>query len=209
MSRSEHEDVDIPSDASEDADLDATTSGEVTQLLGSWSRGDEGALNRLMPKVYKELRAVAQRHMNHEDGSTLQATALVNEAYMRLLDMDVKFNDRVHFFAVAAGLMRRILVDRARSRRALKRGGGEKMVVLEDVPMESRPKDDLLALDQALRQLAERDARKARVLELRLFGGLTIEETCKAMDLSHASVERDLKTAKAWVIQRLKTGTDR
>ena len=189
----------------EDPPTDDPVPSEVTRLLGEWSRGNDQALNLLMPQVYDELRKVAQRHMSSEDGSTLQATALVNEAYMRLLEMDVAFNDRVHFFAVAAGLMRRILVDRARRRRAKKRGGGEKAVVLDDVPATTRPADDLLALDQALAQLAERDARKAKVLELRLFGGLTIDETCKAMDLSHASVERDLKTAKAWVMQRLKS----
>lgn len=180
---------------------------EVTQLLGSWSRGDSGALDRLMPKVYKELRAVAQRHMNHEGTSTLQATALVNEAYLRFAGMKAEFNDRVHFFAVAAGLMRRILVDRARRKRAQKRGGNDFPVVLDDVPMAARPTDDLLALDQALKQLAERDERKAKVLELRLFGGLTIEETSRAMDLSHASVERDLRTAKAWVTQRMKSSS--
>lgn len=177
----------------------------VTEQLGAWNRGDAEALNRLMPQVYGELRKVAQNHMNREDGSTLQATALVNEAYLKLLEMDVQLNDRVHFFAVAAGLMRRILVDRARRRRARKRGGGEKALVLADIPESTRPADDLLALDQSLRQLAERNPRQAKVLELRLFGGLTIEETGRVMDLSHASVERDLKTAKAWVTQRMRS----
>ncbi len=198
--------IDDRAGPADESDGDSVPSpSEVTLLLGAWSQGDSGALNKLMPQVYDELRKVAQRHMNLEENSTLQATALVNEAYMRLLDMDVAFNDRVHFFAVAAGLMRRILVDRARRRRAQKRGGGERAVVLEDVPAGVRRSDDLLALDQALRSLAEKDPRKARVLELRLFGGLTIDETCRAMDLSHASVERDLKTAKAWVMQRLQS----
>ncbi len=203
-------DTEDPEETVDPEDADETDSAppspsEVTLLLGAWSQGDSDALNRLMPQVYNELRKVAQRNMNLEENSTLQATALVNEAYMRFVDMDVVFNDRVHFFAVAAGLMRRILVDRARRRRAKKRGGGERAVVLEDVSAGTRPADDLLSLDQALSSLAKKDPRKARVLELRLFGGLTIDETCKAMDLSHASVERDLKTAKAWVMQRLKS----
>ncbi len=180
-----------------------TANSEVTYLLRGWRAGDERALDRLMPLVYDELRRVAQRHMNLEDGSTLQATALVNEAYLRLVDVEIAWNDRVHFFAVAAGLMRRILVDRARQRQAQKRGGGERAVLLDDIPGGRGPSEDMLALDQALTQLAELDPRKSRVLELRLFSGLTTEETCEALGLSHATVERDLKTAKAWVLNRL------
>lgn len=180
----------------------------VTRLLIEWRDGDAAALERLMPVVYDELRRVAQRHMQRETDSTLQATALVNEAYLRLVGIEVDWKDRVHFFAVAAGLMRRILVDRARRRRADKRGGGGPMVVLDDMPGTARPEDDLLALDQALEQLAEQDPRKSRVLELRFFGGLTIEETAAVLELSHATVERDLKTARAWILQRLRSAGD-
>ncbi len=178
---------------------------EVTRLLGAWRSGDREALDQLMPIVYDELRRVAQRHMNLEDGSTLQATALVNEAYLRLVDMDIPWNGRVHFFAVAAGLMRRILVDRARRRRAQKRGGQAVVMELDDLPAAARPAEELLALDQVLEQLAKEDARKAKVLELRLFGELSIEETAEAMDISTATVERDLRMARAWVVQKLKS----
>ncbi len=181
---------------------------EVTRLLVDWREGDDEAFERLMPIVYDELRRVAQRHMNLEEGSTLQATALVNEAYLRLVGMDVSWNGRVHFFAVAAGLMRRILVDRARRRRAKKRGGGEKPVVLRDVAASQQPVEDLLALDEALKGLEAWDGRKSRALELRYFGGLTVEETAQAMDLSRATVERDLKTARAWVHQQLRSGRE-
>ncbi|MEM8934505.1 MAG: sigma-70 family RNA polymerase sigma factor, partial [Acidobacteriota bacterium] len=177
---------------------------EVTRLLVDWRQGNDSALDNLMPIVYDELRRVAQRHMNLEDGSTLQATALVNEAYIRLIDMDVDWQGRVHFFAIAAGLMRRILVDRARRRRTLKRGGGERPVVLDDVPINARPAEELLALDRALEELAANDPRKARVLELRIFGGLTIGETAEALEVGHATVERDLKMAKAWIMARLR-----
>lgn len=181
---------------------------EVTQLLGAWRDGDKAALDRLMPIVYDELRRVAQRHMNLEDGSTLQATALVNEAYLRLVDLEIPWNGRVHFFAVAAGLMRRILVDRARRRRADKRGGGAVVVLeLDLLPATARPAEDLLALDQALEQLAAEDPRKAKVLELRLFAELSIEETAEALGVGTATVERDLRMARAWVTQKLKSVT--
>ena len=181
---------------------------EVSRLLGEWRRGDERAFEQLIPMVYDELRRVAQRHMNHEHPSTLQATALVHEAYMRLVDMDVEWQGRAHFFAIAAGLMRRILVDRARAKRTHKRGGLVLSVVLEDVPVDARPAEDLLALDQALEALKANDPRKSRVLELRLFGGLTIEETAEVLDISHATIERDLKTARAWVTARLRQGVE-
>ena len=187
----------------EDSQKPEVAPSEVTQLLHSWRGGDGEALDQLMPLVYDELRRVAQRHMNHENPATLQATALVNEAYLRLIEIEVHWQDRVHFFALAASMMRRILVDRARRRRAKKRGGEESPVTLIDVAESGRPVEDLLALDQALQELEAVDPRKCRVLELRYFGGLTIDETAEALEISKATVERDLRSAKAWVVTRL------
>ncbi len=181
---------------------------EVTGLLQRWREGDAHALGRLMPLVYDELHRVARRHMRDEKGSTLQATALVHEAYLRLLRMEVPWQGRVHFFAVAAGAMRRILVDRARRRRADKRGGEAKPVELAEVAdlVAGRQMDidELIALDDALSRLAELDARKAKVLELRLFGGLTIKETSEATSIATATVERELRMARTWVARRLR-----
>lgn len=186
---------------------------EVTRLLLEWRDGDEAALDRLMPVVYQELRRVAQRCMAQERGVTLQATALVNEAYLRLVDMDVPWTGKVHFFAIAASLMRRILVDEARKRRAQKRGSGAEPLALEDVHIaphqRSGSAEDLLVLNDALERLGAFDERKARVLELRFFAGLTIEETAEALELSRATVERDLKLARAWLARELRpTGAD-
>ncbi len=185
-----------------------TRPSEVTELLVRWRDGDASALHRLMPLVYRELHHVARRQMNQEKGSTLQATALVHEAYLRLLRMDVSWKGRVHFFAVAAGAMRRILVDRARKRRAAKRGGEARPVDLTEVADQVAGRqlgaDELLALDDALERLTELDARKAKVLELRLFGGLTIAETATALAIATATVERELRMARAWVARRLR-----
>ena len=173
-----------------------STPSEVTGLLKRWREGDSHAFDRLMPLVYDELHSVAQNHMSHEKGSTLQATALVHEAYLRLLRMEIPWQGRVHFFAVAAGAMRRVLVDRARRRRADKRGGEAQPVELAEVSDLIADRqlgtDELLALDDALSRLADLDARKARVLELRLFGGLTIQETSEALSIATATVEREL-----------------
>ena len=181
---------------------------EVTELLVRWREGDADALDRLMPLVYRELHQVARRNMNLEQGSTLQATALVHEAYLRLIRMDVAWKGRVHFFAVAAGAMRRILVDRARRRRAAKRGGEARPVELAAVAEQARGQelgaDELLALDHALAALAALDERKARVLELRLFGGLTIAEAATALSIATATVERELRMARAWVRHQLR-----
>ncbi len=186
----------------------APTPSEVTELLLRWRDGDSNAFDRLMPLVYHELHRVASRHMSHEHGSTLQATALVHEAYLRLLRMDVEWQGRVQFFAIAAGAMRRILVDRARRRRADKRGGAAQPVELAEVADlvagHELDADELIALDDALEHLAELDARKARVLELRLFGGLTIKETSEAMSIATATVERELRMARAWVARRIR-----
>jgi RNA polymerase sigma factor (TIGR02999 family) len=179
----------------------------VTQLLIDWSRGDENALQQLIPLVHEELRRVARRHMAHERAEhTLQATALVNEAYMRLVDVrQVKWQNRAHFFAMSARLMRRILVDFARSRRYQKRGAGAQRVTLDEALVVSpAPVADLVALDEALTALAAVDARKAQVVEMRFFGGLSVEETAEALHVSRDTIMRDWKLAKAWLLRELK-----
>jgi len=181
----------------------------VTQLLIDWSNGDENALRQLIPLVHEELRRVARRHMAHERAEhTLQATALVNEAYMRLVDVrQVKWQNRAHFFAMSARLMRRILVDFARSRRYQKRGGGAQQVSLqESMVVSPEPGPDLVRLDEALTALAAVDERKAQVVEMRFFGGLSVEETAEALHVSRDTVIRDWKVAKAWLLRELKAG---
>ena len=181
----------------------------VTQLLIDWSNGDENALRQLIPLVQEELRRVARRHMAHERAEhTLQATALVNEAYMRLVDVrQVKWQNRAHFFAMSARLMRRILVDFARSRRYQKRGGGAQQVSLqESMVVSPEPGADLVRLDEALTALAAVDERKAQVVEMRFFGGLSVEETAEALHVSRDTVIRDWKVAKAWLLRELKAG---
>lgn len=181
---------------------------DVTRLLHAWREGDSQALDRLTPMVYQELRRLAHHHMRGERaGHMLQTTALVHEAYLRLINLELGFQDRVHFFAVSARLMRRVLVDLARERQAAKRGGSAVVLPLEEelVPAVGSG-SDILAIDLALEELAEFDARKARVVELRLFGGLTIDETAEVLEVSHATVERDLKMAKAWLARQLSAG---
>jgi RNA polymerase sigma factor (TIGR02999 family) len=180
---------------------------QVTQLLIDWGNGDENALQQLIPLVHDELRRVARRHMAHERAQhTLQATALVNEAYMRLIDIrQVRWQNRAHFFAMSARLMRRILVDFARSRRYQKRGGGAQKVSLDEALIVSpEPGSDLVALDEALTALAAVDQRKAQVVEMRFFGGLSVEETAEALHVSRDTVMRDWKLAKAWLLRELK-----
>lgn len=184
----------------------STISSEITRLLSAWSdSGNESALDRLMPLVYDELRAIAARRMGPGDrGHTLQPTALVHEAYARLVGSDAKFEDRAHFFALAARLMRNILIDHARARKSQKRGGGEAVVTLpENVALEASEPLDVLAVDEALKRLAEVDERKARVVELHFFGGLTYTETSTALGISEATVDRDLRMAKAWLAEHL------
>jgi RNA polymerase sigma factor (TIGR02999 family) len=179
---------------------------EVTQLLQAWSGGDEHALERLTPLVYEQLHRVAQRYMAGErSGHTLQTTALVNEVYLRLVDCEqVQWRDRAHFFAVSAQLMRRILIDFARSRGCQKRGAGIAHMSLEDAPpVCNEPDANLLALDEALKALAAIDDRKSRVVELRFFGGLSIEETAEVLDISTDTVRRDWRLARAWLLQEL------
>ncbi len=181
---------------------------DVTRLLHAWREGDAGALERLTPMVYQELRRLARHHMRGERaGHMLQTTALVHEAYIRMVDLELGFRDRVHFFAVSARLMRRVLVDLARERQAAKRGGDAVVLPLEEEVVGGKvPGSDILALDQALEKLAAFDARKARVVELRIFGGLTIDETVEVLEVSHATVERDLRMAKAWLASWLTEG---
>lgn len=179
---------------------------EVTQLLLAWNGGDESALERLIPLVYAELRRLARRHMRREHpGHTLQTTALINEAYLRLVDLgNVQWQNRAHFFALCARLMRRILVDFARSRRYAKRGAGAEPISLDEsvVVSPARP-TDLVAVDDALSALAKIDARKGQVVELRFFGGLTAEETAEVLKVSPETVRRDWKMAKVWLLREL------
>jgi len=186
-----------------------STSEEVTRLLGALRDGDRDALGRLLPLVYDELHLLAQRAMSHERGGhTLQATALVNEAYLRLVDQRrARWEHRTQFLAVAAQLMRRILVDHARGRGAAKRGGRQERVLLESAEVAAPEKDlDLVDLDEALNRLALIDAQQARVVELRFFGGLTVEEAAEVLGVSPATVKRDWTMAKAW-LRREVSGT--
>jgi RNA polymerase sigma-70 factor, ECF subfamily len=180
---------------------------QVTGLLIAWSHGDKQALDKLVPLVNEELRRLAHHYMRRErPGHTLQTTALVNEAYLRLVDQrEVHWHDRSHFFAVAAQVMRHILVDYARTSRRAKRGGDAHKTSLEDVAVVSPvPTADIVALDEALSQLAEIDERKGRIVELRYFGGLTIEETANVMKISAMTVRREWRSAKAWLYKAVK-----
>ncbi len=179
---------------------------DVTGLLLSWRQGDAAALDRLVPLVYDELRRVARRHLQREvPGHALQATALVHEVYLRLVDVErLTLNNRTHFLAVAAKLMRQVLVDHARRQHAGKRGGGVTMMSLDDVSPVAPPASvDVLALDQALAALASVDARQSQVVELRFFAGLNIDEAAEALGMSSATVEREWALAKAWLFRRL------
>ena len=180
---------------------------EVTVLLRRWSDGDERALDRLMPLVYEELRRVAHRRLAAERSDhTLQTTALVHEAYARMAEADLRLQDRAHFFALAARTMRRILVDYARARLAEKRGGGAQAITLDRVSVELADQGehaDILALHEALEALERQDPRKAQVIEAHIFGGLTYDETAAALGISAATVDRDLRMAKAWLAREL------
>ena len=175
---------------------------EVTQLLVAWSDGDRAAFDRLMPLVHTELRRLAHRYMSRErPGHTLQTTALVNEAYLRLVDQrNMRWENRAHFFGIAARLMRHILVEHARSRQAAKRGGAQIRLSLSKVDrIPSRPDVNLIALDEALGRLEAIDAQKSRIVELRYFGGLGVEETAEVIGVSPATVKRDWSMARAWL----------
>jgi RNA polymerase sigma factor (TIGR02999 family) len=187
----------------------SSESVEITRLLRAWSDGDQDAFERVATAVYAELSRIAHGYMRHErPDQTMQATALVHEAYMRLIGLhDVGWQDRAHFFAVSAQMMRRILVDRARSRVTAKRGGAAERVPLEEVPgipdVGSWRPSELMTLDDALTRMAEMDPRKAKVIELKFFGGLSVEEIADVLKISPQSVMRDWKLAKVWLQREL------
>jgi RNA polymerase sigma factor (TIGR02999 family) len=191
-----------------------TQPSKVTGLLLAWGRGDESALDRLMPLVYRELRRIAQRFMAREAaGHTLQATALVNEAYLRLVDArEVDWRDRAHFFSLSARVMRRVLVDHARARDAQKRLGQCVRVSFDDtLAVSDEPALDVAALDDALAALEKFDPRKSRVVEMRFFAGLSVEETATVLNVSADTVMRDWRLAKAWLQKEMRgaSGPDR
>ena len=183
------------------------SSSEVTRLLKEWGRGDSAALDQLIPIVYAELRTIAARYLRRErQEHTLQATALVHEAYLRLIDQkQVDWQNRAHFMGVAAQMMRRILVDHAKSHLSAKRGGGARKVSLDDaISLGEELADDLVELDAALTALEAFDQRKSRVVEMRYFGGLSVKETAEALQVSEETVARDWKLAKVWLYTHIK-----
>lgn len=178
------------------------SSAQVSKLLDNWGKGDQDAREALIPLVYEELRRIARRRLRAErPDHTLESAALVHEAYFRLLEAEApSWQDRAHFFGVAAQLMRHILVDHARHRRAAKRGGGEPRLTLDTkIALMRKPEVDLLALDDALNRLASLDPQQSRIIEMRFFGGLSIEETATVLDISPATVKREWATARAWL----------
>jgi RNA polymerase sigma factor (TIGR02999 family) len=191
--------------------MSTARSYEITDLLKAWSAGDQGALDRLTPAIDHELRRLAKSYLKRESpGHTLQTTALINEAYLRLIEIrDIPWQDRAHFFAISAQIMRRILVDSARRRRSGKRGGRLPHVSLEEVmetgvmPLWSRTDSQILALNDALDVLTKIDPRKVSVIELRFFSGLSVEETAEVLKISPQSVMRDWKLAKSWLAREM------
>ncbi len=178
----------------------------VTELIACARGGDQDALGELMPLVYAELRRIAARHLRRErPGQTLQATALVHEAYLRLVkDEKLSFQNRAHFFGIAANSMRQILIERARARAAAKRGGGQAPITLEESSVPGRESPiDVLALDEALGRLAQLDPQKAKIVELRFFGGLTVEETAEVIGVSPATIKRGWSIARAWLYREI------
>jgi len=190
--------------------MEVPSSHDVTGLLQAWGQGDEEALQKLIPLVYQHLRAAARRYMVRErQGHILQTTALIHETYLRLVDVRrVKWQNRAHFLAICAQLMRRILIDFARSRRYQKRGGAAPQVNFNDsLVLTSRPDPNLLALDDSLNRLAVVDPRKSRVVELRFFGGLSVKDTAEVLKISPDTVMRDWNIAKVWLLRDLRGGT--
>jgi RNA polymerase sigma-70 factor, ECF subfamily len=191
--------------------LPLPSTAHVTNLLVAWGHGDAAAFEQLIPVVHAELRRIARRHMGHErDGHTLQPTALVNEAYLKLIDVrHVEWQDRAHFFAMSSRVMRRVLVDAARARGYQKRGAGAHRVTLEEGRVGAKePPADVVALDDALTALAVIDERKSQVVEMRYFGGLSNEETAEALGVSVRTVKRDWTMAKLWLVRELKKSGD-
>ena len=186
------------------------SSKDITRLLVDWGSGDQAALDELIPLVYDELRRLAARYMRRESqGHTLQTSALINEAYLRLVDQkNVQLQNRAHFFGFASQLMRHILVDHARSRSRIKRGGGVQMVSLAEQAIISNDVAEVIALDDALKNLAEMDPRKAQIVEMKFFGGLTNEEVAEVLKVTSRTVEREWRKAKAWLHRAIsKTAT--
>lgn len=193
--------------------MESPGSQDITELLAAWGGGDMAAFERLVPLVYAELKRIARRHMFREsEGHILQTTALVHEAYMKLVSRPgAKWQDRAHFFAVSSQQMRRILVDAARSRLRKKRGGDAPVISLDDAPtLSSSRAAEFVALDEALNELASLDERRSRVVEMRYFGGMSVEETAAVLNLSSATVLRDWNAAKAWLYTQLnRTGSQK
>ena len=190
----------------------AALPNELTQLLIDWSNGDKAALDQLVPLVQAELRRIARRHMARETpGHTLQTSALLNEAYIRLVDQqNVPWQNRAHFLAVSAQVMRHILIDHARSYAYAKRGGGARKVPLDEAAtLNDQRASELIALDDALKILGNLDARKSQIIELRFFGGLSIEETAEAMKISRITVTREWRSAKAWLRREMNMANDK
>ncbi len=189
--------------------MSSSPADNLTGLLNEWGQGDKAALDKLTPLVYDELRRIAHHYVQRErDGHTLQTTALVNEAYLRLVNQQkIEWQNRSHFFAVTARVMRHILIDHARRRRYAKRGGDAPQLQLEDADaMTEQRAAELISLDEALQELCKLDARKNRVVELRYFGGLSLEETATVLNISPMTVRRDWRAAKAWLFRRMKAG---
>jgi RNA polymerase sigma factor (TIGR02999 family) len=189
------------------SDRSSSSPPDVTDLLIAWGKGDQQAFDRLMPEVHDELHRIAQRYMAGErPGHELQATALINEAYIRLVDWkNIQWADRAHFFGMAANMMRRVLVDHARRRDRVKRGGDAIQVSLSEAGQVATPEHaDVLAVDDALQRLEKLDPRKSRIVEMRFFGGLTLEEAAEALDVSLATARRDWSLARAWLSRELK-----
>jgi RNA polymerase sigma factor (TIGR02999 family) len=188
-------------------DPDAAARERISQLLADWAKRDPAAREQLVPIVYEELRRLAHHYMRGERaGHTLQTTALVNEVYLRLAGIEgLRWRDRAHFFAMAATLMRRVLVDYARQRGREKRGAGISVVSLDENAVAAQPAVDIVALDEALARLAAVDPQQSRVVELRFFAGLSVEETAEALGISPATVKRDWATAKLWLYNELRT----
>ena len=188
------------------SEMNQPASQEITQLLLAWGSGDKAALDALMPIVYDELRKLAKRYMRRQNsGHTLQTTALVNEAYLRLIDSSrVRWQDRTHFFAISAQLMRRVLVDFARAKNSLKRGGEQLQITLdEQVEAPFEKEMNLVALDEALQNLAKLSLRQSQIVELRYFGGLSEEEIAETLEISTRTVRRDWSLARAWLYREL------
>jgi RNA polymerase sigma-70 factor (ECF subfamily) len=183
---------------------------EITRLLREWSRGDRGSFEALVPIVYDELKRIARGQMRSERaGHTLQTTAVVHEAFLRLVDLQqIGERDRAYFFGAAARIMRRLLIDHARLHRAQKRGAGLVEPLAGEIPMAPQEAEELLALDQALAELERQDERQSRIVELRHFGGLTVEETADLLEISPATVKRDWRLARTWLHRRLASGSN-